>query len=130
MAFDSLHEDGRVKCTYLSVDENIDTIVGRAAKINKMSTANNPNLPSTLSGKTLFRWRAKYRKYGLISFYDGSPRKGNRDARLVPEVLKIIMPIIQRYAEPNPPTKKQIHEDVEIAIKDANRGRPVSSVEW
>ena len=130
LAFDSLHEEGRVKCTYLSVDENIDTIMGRAAKINKMSTANNPNLPSTLSGKTLFRWRAKYRKYGLISLYDGSPRKGNRDPKLVPEVLKIITPIIERYAEPFPPTKKQIYEDVEIAIKDANRERPVSSSDW
>jgi len=128
LAFDSLHEEGRVKCTYVSVDENIDTIMGRAAKINKMSTANNPNLPSTLSGKTLFRWRAKYRKYGLISLYDGSPRKGNRDAKLVPAVLEIITPIIQRYAEPNPPTKKQIHEDVEIAIKDANRWRAVSGL--
>lgn len=80
-------------------------------------------IPTKFTPRSLRRWLSLYDAMGRDGLADAHGKSGNRDQRFPPEVATILTEQVNAYLSPNRPTKKKIHENVQIAVADLNDDR-------
>lgn len=86
------------------------------------------SIPTEFSPRSLRRWLKNYDAMGRVGLGDACAKSGNRAERFPREVAEILSEQVNRYLSLNRPTKKKIHENVQIAVHDLNDERSIQGL--
>lgn len=125
-----LHREEKLKLTDASLLENMDRVMGRAIQFaGNLNPGGNKNVPisenfsKAPSPRSLRRWLKERNDYGLLGLVDNMSKRGNRNTRMSPEAIGLMMAEVRGYLSKDRPTIKMIHEKVHQAFHERNEER-------
>ena len=68
----------------------------------------------------ILRWVRKYEREGLAGLLDNYGNRGNRQRRMTPTELSLLVSEVQKYLSDQKPTIQQIHRNVKMAFREEN----------
>lgn len=118
-----LHAKGKVKFTDDSIKAAMAEIQVEACRIYASKFDGDSIFLEEHAPKTLIRWKNLYKKGGLAALYDNRRARGDRRARMAPEVYALMQPIVFGYMDRNQPSKDTIWTNVQTAFQLDNERR-------
>ncbi len=129
-AANELRQEGKMKMTDAAIAANEAELLRRATKyaqnLNPMGY-DDPGLSwdfaAAPSSRTLRRWMREEALLGEAGLIDNMCMRGNRNRRMAPEAIGLMMGEVRKYQGPDRPTKRVVFDNVEIAFGKANDDR-------
>lgn len=127
LAFLQLEKERQVKRTDQAIDDALDAITGRAAKILKSESHYEEGERSqrtlsvpVFSARSLRRWVKAYECFGIAGLFDNASKRGNRNRYLCPKTQMLLAECVRGYLTREEKTQKAIYDDVKCAFHKEN----------
>ncbi|QCO54684.1 hypothetical protein EOK75_02035 [Pseudorhodobacter turbinis] len=129
-AVSELHRENKLKLTDASLCDNMDRIMGRAIQFagnlnpgGDKSVPSSENFSAPPSPRSLRRWLKERNDFGLLGLVDNMTKRGNRNMRMSPEALGLLMAGVRGYLSKDRPTIKMVYEKIYLAFEERNEDR-------